>query len=423
MIIDFSVENYRSIKERKTINFIASSNSEQKDILLQTKEMSLVPSIGIYGANAAGKSNILKALHTFIELISHSLMVPAGGSLHQNFFKFSGYSEKPTSFEINFIENDVRYYYAIKYNANLIEKECLFCYPNGRKTIMFSRDYQKYDFKKDKANLTQLAERTLPNRPFIVSAADWNYKEIITPFLFLTNTFTFRFRDPDHNWKEYTFRKILQDNNFKEYVLKTVRNLKLDISDIEVKIRDMGRNEIPSQFLDLIQQVSNVNTPLKATSTKVSTTHQVLVGDIVETAQFDFFKEESDGTQLLIEYLGPFYDILKRGATLIIDEIETSLHIELVRYLIQIFHDKSLNTNGAQLLFTTHNVNLLDLSLFRRDQIWFAEKGKDGASDYYSLFDFNGVRREENIMKGYLRGKFGAIPRLDITEETYNERA
>ena len=420
MLLKFSVTNYKSIGKKININFIASADETHQEQLLSSESFkgNILPVMSIYGSNAAGKSNILKALVTATKLIRNSMRIQDGELIPYYPFKFDLENiDSGTNVEFLFIHNDRRYFYGFTYNNQEILEEYLYHYPNERQTIIFERNRNEYNFTSDKSLLEPLSKLTLNNRLFLATATQLNIEQIKIPFSYLTNSFISNNIDNgNHNWLSYTFKKISSDIEFKKRVLNILNLVKSDIKDFDISFveKKLSMQDIPD---GLPLQIKEIFLNQNAELSKITTTHSCN-NDERTTAQFDI-NEESAGTRKFLELIGPCIDIIEKGKCLIVDELETSLHPFIIKYLITLFLDPRININQAQLLFTTHDTNLLDLAIFRRDQIWLAEKDSNLCTDFYSLSDLNGVRKDENIAKGYLRGKYGAIPFLSIDHEGF----
>lgn len=416
MWIKFAVENFKSIGKKNELNFIASTDTNLENGLLNSQLINykVLPSLCIYGANEAGKSNLLYAFNAALYIIKKSLRFQEGDKIPYRPFKLNEkIRKKSTSYEFVFIYSGERYFYGFSHNEWEIINEYLYYYPNGRQTIIFEREKNNFKFTRDNDELVILSKRTIKNRLFISTAAEWNYEKIKIPFRHIKDNFIFNSNiEPENpNWSRFTFKQIENDNSFRKKIVSILKEINSDIEDITVHFEKkvFDEKDFPSNMPNEIKQLL-LNKPGEIP--QINTTH----------FGFDKFgkkipipfslNEESKGINKFLEYIGPWLDILKNGKCLFVDEIETSFHPFIVKYLIKMFLDPSINLKGAQLVFSTHDSNLLDLKFFRRDQIWFVEKDQDKCTDLYSLSDLKGVRKDENIKKGYLRGKYGAIPFL-----------
>lgn len=382
MLIQFTVENHRSIKNTAVISFAASKDKSFEEYLLHPDEKRiLLPSLAIYGANAAGKSNVLHAMMTMKDMIvGNAAKVSKGQELPWEPF---GITKDPTSFEMMFIFDGVRYTYGFSFDSNKIYKEYLYHWPNGREALIFYRKNEVYEFRENINEQLILSKRTPENKLYLVSSNDWNLPQTENAYRWFQEKMTvLMYEEPATS---ETVAQIISSNDKKSRILKELLLADLGITDITIK---------------------NSSAKMPA----ITTTHRIVNEDgTIDSFQL-LMEQESVGTQHFFARIGGWLQALDDGALLIVDEIEDSLHPLLTRRLIEMIHDKVVNAKGAQLIFTTHDAMLLDLNFFRRDQIWFADKN-DGtcATELYSLASFS-PRKGENIRKGYLQGRFGAIP-------------
>lgn len=382
MLIQFTVENHRSIKDSAVVSFAASKDKSLEEYLIPLDaKKSLLPAVAIYGANAAGKSNVLHAMMTMREMIvGEASKVSKGQKLPWEPF---GGTKTPTAFEIVYTYGGIRYAYGFSFDSKKIYTEYLYHWPNGREALIFSRENEKYEFRENVNEQVTLSNRTPDNKLYLVSSNDWNLPQTENAYKWFLEEMTVLMDEAPA--ASETIAKIVSGDDGKARILRELLLADLGISDVVIK-NPGGR------------------TPL------ITTTHRI----INEDGSIEYFQllmdQESAGTQRFFARIGGWLQAIENGALLVVDEIEESLHPLLTRRLIEMVQDRTINTHGAQLLFTTHDAMLLDLSFFRRDQIWFAEKDdKTCATQIYSLASFS-PRKGENVRKGYLQGRFGAIP-------------
>lgn len=417
MLIDFTIENYKSIKEARTFSFISGACSEHNDSIPtfdNTLEQMILPVSVLYGANGSGKTVLLNGLKDLAFLVSNSITIQEGDLLPYFSHKLDlEWTEKPTQIEVNFTVGENRYYYGISFNRIEILEEYLYTYPKNRMKKIFHRKKDIYEFSSDKSELENLSKKTLKNRLFLSVASNWNYEKVKPAFLFLKEDLIFSLVEDSYNqmnWMIYTSEKLKDNEKFKEWVLNVFNELDFGICDMTVEIENVRNSELDHLGMVGSSKIDGFKKLRLETIRNGKNTNK----DSVPISMP--FNTESDGTQKLFALLGPIYDMLNKGKIIIFDELDIKLHPLITRYIISIFQNKEFNKNQSQLLFTTHDTNLLDLNFMRRDQIWFAEKDDYGASDYYSLYNLNNVRKTENIQKNYIRGKYGAIPFLKSGE-------
>ena len=384
MLLQFSITNHRSIKETAIISMKAAADKTMKEVLISPDgKKELVPVMAIYGANAAGKSNVIHALLLMREMVCGSYAKPLkGAELPYEPFAFVDGQTEPTTFEIIYYYESIKYAYGFSFDKDRIISEYLYHWPNGREALVFSREKDEYEFRESIQEQLTLAGRTSENRLYLTSSNEWNCAQTEKAYLWFQKNLRGLIATGVSN--ESTIDAIRKGGDGKQRILKEMMLADLGICNVELS----GTKEKPI----------------------ISTVHQ-LTDDSGEKKQYTLqLGQESVGTQRFFSRIGLWMDALNSGAVLVVDEIEASMHPLLTRHLIEMIQDQTTNQNHAQLIFTTHDTGLLDLKLLRRDQIWFAEKDeKTMQTDIYALTEFS-PRKEENIARGYLQGRYGAIP-------------
>lgn len=419
MLIDFTVENFRSYREAKTFSLLASSSPEHPENLIEIAGLgkSAVKVAAIYGANASGKSNLLEAMNTLSEL----LIDPMRRSFLDEadippFALDEASSSKSTLFKVRFILQGQLFEYAIVCRFGLIEKEHLLAFPAGKLQKWFNRSAKKITTVRSRLgdSLDSLKQFASPSTPFLAVAATFNQPKLTPIAKWLgTNLRTHFDSQVMRNRRtrltgsiEETSRLCATRPKFRAWVNAFLRYADLGILEIEISSREVKRT----------RQVMSKDPFGGVNSRNEEFTSEVLLPSFVHSGQDGFsaklpITSESQGTQKLFSLLVPFYETLQSetGRLMIIDEYGQSMHPSLSREIVRMFHDTTRNVNGSQLIFTTHDISLLSAKLLRRDQVWFTEKDRAGATDLYSLHDFTEVEGE-SLEKGYLRGRYGAIP-------------
>ena len=397
MLQQFSVTNHRSIRERTTISLLATRDSSLRDCILSPDETqrasrsasrpygskALVPVLALYGANAAGKSNLIHALLLMRSFVAGEHARPLKDApLPQEPFAFTEGNSLPTTLEVIYYFEGIKYAYGFSFDRKKIIEEYLYHWPNGREALIFSRTGNNYQFRENISEQQTLAGRTPENRLYLVSSNEWNCPQTAKAYLWFTRKLS------DLSGETLSFDQTLaalkQGENLKGKILHEM--LVADLGIVDIRISDSS--DIPQ--ITMVHQL------------------QTAEGDVKQYPLL--LSQESQGTQRFFCRIGSWIQALEMGGVLIVDEIEASLHPLLTRHLIETIQDKSVNRNQAQLIFTTHDVGLLDQNLLRRDQIWFAQKDeKTAETEIYALTDFS-PRKSENISRGYLQGRYGAIP-------------
>lgn len=418
MIIEFRVTNFRSIKETQSFSMVAGSytqhiESNTFDPGLEGFDERLLRSSAIYGANATGKTNLLLALQFMQMFVLNS--ATEINTIQHSPFKFSSATRNaPSEFIVTFVQSGVRYEYGFIVGSSHVEKEWLieFAHPRGR--VMFERKYDrkmaKHDWKFSsflKGQRAVWSEATRPNALFLSTAIQLNSKQLTPVFEWFQKRLVVIAGATKLN--AFLTLSLLEEHDGKEKLLSFMQEADFGITGLDIK-----REPFPSGALILqgtppiIEQKPGQATP---NLVKVTLSH---VSDDDKYSGLDL-SEESNGTQNFFRSAGAWLNVFKNGEILLLDEIESSFHPLLVRFLIQKFHSEKNNQQNSQLIFTTQSTDPLDLKIFRRDQIWFVEKNKDGSSRVYPLSDFK-VRDGEALRNGYLQGRYGALPILDELE-------
>ena len=378
MLLQFSVTNHRSIHGTVVLSLAATAdNAFKESVLSPDGKKKILPVAAIYGANAAGKSNVLHALDLMRGMVVGEFAKPLKDTaLPQEPFAFTDQDE-PTTFEIIYYYDGIKYAYGYSFTREKIIEEYLYHWRNGREGLVFSRKDGDYVFRENKAEQMVLAGRTPDNRLYLVTSNEWNNKETQEAYLWFSRNLNTLQRDNESY--DLTLSQLEKNGGRKKKILREMMVADLGIVDVKVS----GGKEKPL----------------------IMTTHR-LIDKGGNAAEYDLLiSQESAGTQRFFSRIGSWLKALETGGTLIVDELESSMHPLLTRHLIEAMQDPVINSNRAQLIFTTHDVGLLDQRLLRRDQIWFAEKNeKTAETDLYALTDFS-PRKGENIQKGYLQGR------------------
>ena len=403
MLIEFSVKNFMSFKDKVTLSMEKGNGCENSDNFISTDFGEILKTASIYGANASGKSNLIKAFACAIIMVRNSNLITVEGKW--NFIKpflFDNELNNVSEFEFIFIYNNIKYKYTFSTDSSKIHTESLDVYYTQKPTNIFKRlNTNNYEFNCDKKILEPIALKTNDNKLFLNTATNWNYDKTKDAYLWFINCI-----DTFDTFDKITDSDLIlysKDNELKDFALKLLNEADINIKDIHVEFNDINKDE----FDIMIPNINRTNGTFKMTGVKIELEHEII--DDSNTYKLSF-KDESSGTKVLFA-LAPF---LKRAfesnKIIIVDELERNMHPKLIEFIINLFNNKIINKVGSQLIFTTHVTNLLNIQIFRRDQIWFTEKNPNsGISTLYPLDSFS-VRKDENIEKGYINGRYGAIP-------------
>lgn len=419
MLIEFSVMNFLSFKEKVTLSLEKESGNENEENTFVFNNEELLKTAVIYGANASGKSNLIKAFTTAILMVRNSNMIPIGGKwdILKPFLFSEDTKNGPSEFEFIFITNKIKYRYFFSADVNKIYNESLDAYYSQKPTNIFTRkNTAEYSFiNSDKKTLESIASKNTENKLFLSTATTWNYEKTKDAFLWFLNSID-TYGSFDSMLDQDLINYSNNDEDLKEFTLKLLKESDIFIKDLRVNYEEKDVDN--SSFI-----INNQNQgPLKMKSIKIAMDHEITDSQDEKNIYTLDFEDESSGTKILFALAPILKRAFEKTKIIIVDELEKSLHPTLVKYIIKLFNNEKLNTKNSQLLFTTHAISLLSLDLFRRDQIWFTEKNSlTGNSDLYPLDSFS-VRKEENIEKGYINGRYGAIPFIKDIDSWLEEK-
>ena len=428
MIIEFKVENFLSFKDLTTLSMVtAKSFKEHKDTHTFTidNKLSLLKSAVIYGNNASGKSNLLEAMEFMKQIILNSFRDALLENSDRKFplekFALNSKSEKEsTFFEVSFFNSGTKYRYGFEIDYDKVVAEWLY-HTTSKEVYLFKRDLQNIEVNKSAFKEGLGKEEDVKENVLFLSVLATLGKETSSSIVEWFKKFNIINGIHDRGHKRYTIDKLKSDKSFFNWVLHFIKYL--EISNLTTTEEDV--NEIDLETLrekEKDEEIINLFTSIHKIQSKQPKRDQLITyhrkydenNVLVDTISFNFDKQESEGTKKLLYLLGPWYDTLKNGKVLIIDELDSRFHSHLTLRLIDFFH--KCNVNHAQLICAVHDISLLNKETFRRDQIWFVEKNQFGASELISLADFktDTVRNKSAFDKNYLDGKYGAIPYFDV---------
>jgi uncharacterized protein len=417
MILEFSIGNFRSIKEVQHISFVASNIvSKNKEIdenntFQVTDKHRLMKSKVIYGANASGKSNFIRGFMTFWGTIQFSVQHSDALNAIEPFLLSTETEKNPTFFQLFFILEEVVYRYGFEATKNEIKSEWLFGTPNTREVNYFIRNEQHLEvnpkYFKEGHRFHGLLNDSNPifrkNSLFLSSMAAFNgdlSQKIVTYILGITILPSLGNRFIRSHADKFIFSSEIR----KDKVLNLLQKADISISGLVFRIIEKKEQQTADSVIDDEAEKS------------IFTLHKKYDNNFNEIEQpviFHFDSSESEGSRRMYEMAPLLITALETGNPLIIDEFEARLHPKISKQIIELFNSPKTNPKNAQLLVVTHDTNLLSSQLFRRDQICFVEKDKYEASHIYTLAEFKGVRNDASFEKDYLDGRYGAVPFLN----------
>lgn len=413
MLISFTFENFRSFLGKSTLSLEAhAAHKEISGALIQLPETAsrtthLLAAAAIYGANAAGKTNVIEAFDYVRDAVlnSQTRWDPSGSTRAQPHFLALA---QPGTFEFECILDGVRFRYGFTATRDRFEAEWLYSYPHKRERLLFERRHgEEIEIKfgnaltGDEREHRSAKRRTRHNSLFLSAAAQENQKECLAIYDWMSkrvNTLTLPIDEDDYG---FTNRVCALELTVKNQVLSILKGADSGISDLV--IRKQGNKPVIKD-----EWATNISDELKEF---VSENRDYTVEFVYERDGRRFgipIFLQSQGTRRLYGLSSIVACVLLYGEVLMIDELESSLHPHISSQIVALFQSQSTNPNGAQLIFTTHDSNLLSADLLRRDQIWFVEK-ENGSSSLYSLLEFS-PRKDESFEANYLRGRYGAVP-------------
>lgn len=418
MLVNFRVENYKSFKDFTEFSMKATKlKNLQESNSFDIANISLLKSAVVYGANASGKSSLLHAMRDMQKIVKSSTDIEKAKKYKAKPFLLNIETEKkPTIFEVEFVIDEVlyRYGFEIAMDATILE-EWLFqkkLLVRSKEVRIFERTAEHTVFSSSFKEGKHLVEKTRDNALFLSVVAQFN-GEISNKILKWFNTFNVLSSIKSEEFIGFSFNQ-LENENFREKIVNFIKSADVGIQNIKSKKLRYDELNLDEDKLNLLSKeiIENIKeNGLASIETMHIQYDKDNSFDSLKSFELDF---ESDGTKKLLALSGPILDTLQRGSILIVDELDNSLHTELINAIIKLFNSKEMNPNNAQLIFSTHDTNLLNQKLFRRDQIWFLQKDMFGASELYSLVEYGkGKTRDDLVLeKNYLDGKFGGVPSI-----------
>lgn len=431
MLIEFRFKNYRSFRDEAVLSTEATGLKVFKNCLIPlSSTVNLLPAIAIYGKNGGGKSNVIRAFWVAVQFIRNAQRTQhERASIPVNPFALNDYSkDEPTEFVFEYTSNGIRYWYGFSATRERIFTEYLYHAPKGQRALIFNRKGQAFIFTEEKTKRSLIGEMVAENQLFFSVACTMNDGPCIAAMRWFREQVFFSrdYSDIPRQLIEYS-----EDKNMLKAICDYAKAADLGIQDMQFEFNSKeikddasipdtipdGMRTVLVQFMHALSETpNNAEIRLKMGELTAKASHQGEKHN-GESAFYSLdLSEESDGTRKLMVLAPAIESALRTGGILLVDELEREMHPMLVDYIISKFQSKATNPNGAQIVFTTHNTELMNLELLRKDQIYFVDKkDKDGTSELYTISEFS-TRTTENIRKGYLVGKYGATPDIEIEE-------
>jgi AAA15 family ATPase/GTPase len=417
MLLEFSVGNFLSFRDKNTLSFNATAVKEYVESnLIYTERHTLLRGGVIYGANSSGKSNLIKAMSTMRRLVLQTFERPSTAELEITPFLLRvGNESLPSFFEVLFLLDDVRYRYGFEVNNESVKAEWLFEAKKNTEKALFLREDDGIEVMKGFSEGRDLEEKTRENVLFLSVVDQFNGKIAKSIISWFSNFITISGLSHE-NYTGVTFG-LLDHEDTNQSLQDFYNNADLGFDKVKIIKNEFDISKLPTGMPDSIMQ--ELSTKLQGKMiVNARTLHRKFDNEnkLVGSVEFDMDSQESSGTNKVFNISGPVFEVLKDGGVLVIDELDASLHPLLTLAVTKLFNSKEHNPKDAQLIFATHDTNLLSYGNYRRDQIYFVEKDQYGASDLYSLVEYKEegggktIRKDRSFEKDYIQGRYGAIP-------------
>lgn len=413
MLFNFTIGNFRSFSDRKTLSMEPASISDFKENLIEKPSYNFLSSAVIYGANASGKSNLLRGMGAMKRIVVESFDKRSVSEIpYDPFLLNTDGPNEPTFYEVVFFTENVKYRYGFEADKNTIKSEWLFETKTKTEKPLFLRIPEGIEVMPSYIEGKDLEEKTRDNALFLSVVDQFNGKIAAVIMKWFRNFNIISGLSHD-NHRAITL-SMLDSPKSNDILTNYFSQIDLGFDKITIEKKEFNPQELPTDMPeDLLKQLL---TDLEGkTMMNLRTVHKVFdrSQNFVQEVEFDTRRQESSGSNKIIDLSGPIFDTLNNGGILVIDELDAKLHPLLTLSIIRLFQNQEINTEGAQLIFATHDTNILSICNLRRDQIYFIEKDKLGASDLYSLVEYNKegkVRKDRSFEKDYINGRYGAIP-------------
>lgn len=417
MLVQFSVSNYKTFREKAVFSLVASNydkkEHEDSNIFIE-KDTRLLRSAVIYGANASGKTKFLEALAFMRHFIYESSKdSQKGQKIDVEPFLFNEETENsPSEFEIIFNHKNIQYRYGFEVTKQKVISEWFYQRRKIKEVEIFYREEKNIEFHKTLFSQGKfLWEKGMvrDNALLISVATQFNDEEASNITIYLNNYIKTISGISEEDIREFTLNKMMFDEK-QSQIVKMLKAVDIGIEDLKIEAFDKHNlpDDMPNELKEFVKEKNIGVLDIKTYHKKYDKERKYIRNEALS------FNDESAGTKKYLALTGPILDVLENGRILVVDEMDSKLHPNLVEGIVKLFNSKDINKNNAQLIFNTHNTNLLTADLFRRDQIWFTEKNQYGEASLYSLADFKGVRKTDAFENNYLKGKYGAVPFIDF---------
>ncbi len=429
MLMEFTFQNYRSFRGEACLSMEATGLSSLKRCLIPYGSKRYLPTVSIFGKNGGGKSNVIRAFWLSVQFIRNAQRTQNENSPIpvKPFLLDNASQNKPTSFDFIYVHNGIKYSYGFSANRTSILREYLYHSPNGQKALVFSRDGQNFCFHTEKKTRELISQTVAPNQLFFSVACTMNDEACSTAMKWFRECVFFAQDYPDipRQLLEY-----MEDKEMLRSISSYAKSADLGISDMRFEVNDMllpadrpipdglpdGVKAALASLVDALKSGAGIELTSRQSTLTVRSLHNGLDANGLRCVYSLELPDESGGTLELMRLAPAIERALSCGGVLLVDELENRLHPFLSEHIVSRFQNPVSNPHHAQLIFTSHDTELLNTDLIRKDQVYFADKDRStGVSELYSISEFSSPT-SENIRKGYLMGKYGAIPDIAIEE-------
>ncbi len=415
MLLEFSVKNFLSIKDEVIFSLYASDEirGHEKRNLIPAAGRHILKTAVVYGANASGKSNLIKAMGFMRGVMTNSLKLnpeePIVSTWSYPSFQLHSESMKaPLEMEVSFLYQDVYYRYGFALDADRIHREWLYSAPGESESLLYERRFEEglyaYDIPEDFLMATEFSKgRGLPANTLLLAVlAKFTDSPARRVMEWMGNIFNVITSPDEEAYEGFTYSK-LDEEDYRTDILNFLKVADVGIED--VFLESMTVADLPDEMPEKVRKKL-----ISPGAKRVVFQHNIFDDNAMMTGRTQWGKSnESAGTQRLFALSGPLIETLRKGEILVIDELDAKLHPMMMRFILGLFHSQEHNPHDAQLIFATHDTQLLSPRFFRRDQVWFTEKNPYGVTEIYSLADFD-LDDDADFSRAYFQGLYNAVP-------------
>ena len=413
MLLDIEIKNLKSFKNQTIFSMEAENKIEDRnsfEVEVGKEKFELLKTAVLFGGNASGKSNFTSVLSIF----RYYLFNKGIEKYNKEGFRF-GEEDKNSTIKVRNVVDDKIYEYILEINFNIkkIIKEKLYITALERK-LVFEREnnkivkYDKETFSEYEITIGFINETLTDSDSVISRIIEWRVPEEIEKYIFYIDKIKI------NNYSDDLGKYIYENKNNKKLVIEFLKKIGIIVNDIEVyreKNEFFLKNIRESKEFQILSEKEQEK--LLSQIAYIYRIHFVYEDNQKQKYKLEYY-EQSSGTQKILSMFFPIYNLLNNGGVMIIDELDITLHYSLIKEIIKMFNSVEYNRKNAQLIFTTHNLLLLDFNLFREDQIWFLENNDvSTGTELYSLSDIEGYEKNKYLLRDYLNGNFGGIPKLE----------